>query len=48
MLLTMFIKWIIVYLRNEMRKINNYAAADATAVDDDDYGGGAVITAQIQ
>lgn len=47
MLLPMFIKRIIVDLRNEMRKINNYATAHAMA-DDGVGGGGAVINALIQ
>lgn len=46
MLSPLFIKRIIVDLRNEMRKINNNAAAAATA--DGDGGGGAVINALIQ
>lgn len=46
MLLPMFIKRIIVDLRNEMRKINIYATSD----DDNDGGGsgGAVINALIR
>lgn len=50
MLLPMFIRRIIVDLRNEMRKINNYATAHAMAdgYDDGVGGGGAVINALIQ